>query len=126
MSTSDTGCAATRNSPLRASSRGRRTGREPDPVVVNHGIREQLPAHVLDDGLCLLPGALREVNLEHLDRSDAPDGRETEKLESFQDVVTLRVRDALLKVNLDAGPHDRPIGRIYLRDSRRMSPRSRP
>src|SRR2546426_1129263 len=70
-------------------------------ILVDHRIRQESTAHLLD----FLPGRSSvfrlEVDQEQFRASDPPDAFESEQTEGLVDVVSLRVGDAFLQPDLD-------------------------
>src|SRR5439155_1591766 len=72
-----------------------------DRVLVDHGIRQESAAHLLDF-LVRRSNVFRlEVDQEQFRTSDALDALESKESEGFVDVVALGVRDAFLESDLD-------------------------
>src|SRR5687768_12108067 len=76
-----------------------------DGVVLEDGIHEQLPAHLVDAGADGLDRVTRDVELDHLPDAQAADVGEAEAAERALDGRALHVHDPRLEPDEDAHPH---------------------
>src|SRR5689334_24968333 len=79
-----------------------------DRVVLDHRVRQQLGAHLIDFGLGLGLVAFLEVDLDELALAHVADRCEAERVEGVGDGASLGIEDAVLEGNVDAGFHDTP------------------
>src|SRR6266705_3332826 len=70
-------------------------------VLVDHGIRQESTAHLLDFLVRRSRVFRPEIDQEQFRTSDAPDVLESKEFQGLVDVVALGVRDAFLESNLD-------------------------
>src|SRR5690242_14961022 len=73
-----------------------------DPEILDHRIRQQLAAHVLDLGIA---GAVGKVELDQLACAHVVHARKTQPLESMMDRLALGVEHTVLESNEDARFH---------------------
>src|SRR6185437_5576762 len=77
-----------------------------DPEILDHRVREQLSAHVLDLGILR---ALGQVELDQLARADVVDARKSQPLQRMVDGLALGVEDSGLEGDEDSRFHGLPM-----------------
>src|SRR3546814_6636638 len=71
-----------------------------DPEILDHDVGEELPAHRLD---IVVADAFGQVELDQLSGAHVVDSGETEAFQRVVDRLALRVEDAVLQRDIDAG-----------------------
>ncbi len=79
-----------------------------DAVVLDHGVCEQLLRRVPEPGLGTGAVAVGDLDVEHLALAHAGDAGDAERFERALDRLALRIENAGLECDCDAGLHRAP------------------
>src|SRR5262245_17178123 len=94
-----------RSGTFRSPFRGRGLADNLDAIVLDHRVGEELLGRCLQSRLGVLLVAAVDLDVEYLALTDARDAGDAERLQRALDRLALRVENAVLEGNRDAGFH---------------------